>query len=126
MEGLGREVGGGGGPKGLMQTLYVASGDPRVALPRPPSLEVLGDKAMYEATGPQPPQGAHGAHAASGATPFLSLRARLSAFHTPAGPQVTAMTPTGACSGGQSTDAKRAEGVRLVFTHTDASGWGQE
>lgn len=42
---------------------------------------------MYEATGPQPSKGRH---TRLGPLPFLSLRARLSAFHMPAEPKIMA------------------------------------
>lgn len=127
MEGLGREVGGGGGPKGLILTLYVASGDPRDVLPRPPQPQSPQEtKPCMKSQVLSLPRERTLPTLPLGPLPFLSLRAQLSVFHTLAGPQGTAMTPAGACSGGQSTDTERAEGVRLVLTCTDASGWGQE
>lgn len=91
MAGLGGEAREGGGPKSLILTLSVLSGDACDVLPSPPTSKSSGDEAMYEATRPQPPKGTHTVHTASGST--ACLKAQGQAFHTLAEPQIMAMTP---------------------------------
>lgn len=107
MAGLGMEAREGGGPKSLILILSVLSGDACDVLPSPSALKSSGDEAMYEATHPRPPKGTRTVHTASGSTAFLKAQGQ--AFHTLAEPQIMAMTPLGACSGGQSKQAQRKQ-----------------